>query len=760
MLLKTEIQDTSQKALIVAPHDTLFLRKLKKKLKGMNLDVFSTSTSVPDYSKYDVCIFIQYPDVLLPSIKKMTDTKFIFILFNEYELAQTYASFAYQNKLQHIKILNLETNPSQYEKDIETIFWFSFSRTEDIFLHIFHQKPFTEGKKMKPVKRPFSYKEFFTPKKLVVLGLFFLVISQFLFVFPLIGSTFSTYAAYTEFVRGNKGQSQRHIEQADSMLDTSEKLYGFSKPILYFFSIALPFENLMQLNTAASTIIATSYELQEDAEIVSGGIFEKNKNDQDVGEIVEAKDRLNNNIPIIRDQIAVLEDKLPTWNPRLQESKEKLQKIDQSLALYEAIGPHFDSLLARDTEKKYLLLFANNMELRPGGGFIGSYAVVSVKHYTIGEIKVYDVYDADGQLTSHIAPPEPISKFLDQPFWYLRDSAFTGDFVENFNKAEEFLDIEVGETDFDGGLLLTTTAVKHILTTVDSLYIPDYQDTITAENFYLKAQLYAEEEFFPGSIQKKSFLSDVMDQMLLNLEDANMEALLSNIRESLNQKQLVLYSKDPGLQQVFEENYWSGRALSPNCTISGNVHCIADYVYQMDANLGVNKANFYISRPSELKVSIDSSGKIINTLAVTYSNDSNQGVFPGGTYKNYFQVLLPPNSFVQSVTLDGSPIDDYDETNFTYKTVGFLMTVAPQEKHRVEIIYRLPTTIIQGDGVYQLVFQKQIGSPNYDLKFSFDVPTNVSVTRHNLSPLAESNKILYNTSVSSDKIFLIEFSKN
>lgn len=724
----------------------------------MNLDVFSTSTPVTDYSKYDICIFVQFTDILLPSIKNLTDTKFIFILFNEYELAQTYASFAYEYKLQHIKILNLETSPAQYDKDIDTLFWFSFSRTEDIFLHIFHQQPFEQVKKSKPKKKPFSWKQFLTPRKLVSFGIALLVFSQFIFMIPLLGSTVSHYFAYKQLIKGNVETAEPHLERGSAMLAAGEGLFSFSKPVLYFFSIGLPFENLIQLNSSASVIMSKASDLQQDAKLLADGIFEKNKSDQDVTELIEAKERLNSNVTDVREQIDLLENKMPTWNAQLTDAKEKLRKIDQSLGFYESIGPHLDTLLARDTDKKYLLLFANNMELRPGGGFIGSYAIVHVSNYTIGDIQVYDVYDADGQLTSHIAPPEPISKFMEQPFWYLRDSAFTGDFIDNFTQAEEFLEIEVGETDFDGGLLLTTTAVKNILSTVDSLYIPDYRDTITAENFYLKAQLYAEEEFFPGSIQKKSFLSDVMDQMLLHLADADMEALFSNIKDSLNQKQLVLYSKDPGLQSVFEEQYWSGRMLSPSCTVSD--HCIPDYAYQLDANLGVNKANFFVQRPTSLKVSIDSSGKIVNTLSVMYSNDSNQGVFPGGTYKNYFQVLLPPNSFIQSVTVDGSPVEEYDETNFTYKTVGFLLTVEPQEKRKVEIIYRLPTTIIQGAGVYQLILQKQIGSPNYDLQFAFEVPSNISVTRHNLSPLAESDKILYNTSVSSDKIFLIEFTKN
>jgi len=45
------------------------------------------------------------------------------------------------------------------------------------------------------------------------------------------------------------------------------------------------------------------------------------------------------------------------------------------------------------------------MELRPGGGFIGSYAILSVDKGKITNFKIYDVYDADGQLKNHIEPP-------------------------------------------------------------------------------------------------------------------------------------------------------------------------------------------------------------------------------------------------------------------------------------------------------------------------------------------------------------------
>ncbi|PIZ62200.1 hypothetical protein COY16_04940, partial [Candidatus Roizmanbacteria bacterium CG_4_10_14_0_2_um_filter_39_13] len=83
----------------------------------------------------------------------------------------------------------------------------------------------------------------------------------------------------------------------------------------------------------------------------------------------------------------------------------------------------------------------------------------------------------------------------------------------------------------------------------------------------------------------------------------------------------------------------------------------------------------------------------------------------------------------------------------------------PQQSKTVQITYRLPTTIVAGNGTYQLILQKQIGSQNSDFKFTFSYPKNMTIERHNLSPLAKDNEIIYNTSISSDRIFLIEFNK-
>lgn len=761
MILKTEVNKSREKACLVIKRETILVKKIKQKLIELDIEVYTTNSSVANFEEFDICFFIDYEEILLTQIEKIKDTKFVFLIFDDEKLAKIYSSFAYEKKTEHIKVINLQTYPEYYDKDIDTIFWFTFSRTPDLYLHIFHQPTTSKFiyKKNKKIKRKITLKSLFTPKKLILLGLLILIMSQFIFFIPLGIASLQNYRSYKAFEARNLQKTEKLAESAEKYVLRSESLYPFSEKIFNFFSMGITFENIIKINKSASIILSKASSLAEDSEIFIDGVFVSGKSVGSSEEIIDAKNRLDKNIQLILPEITTLSQKLPDWNPRLIEIKEKLTQVEKSIETYEKFSPEVDSILASGTEKKYLILFANNMEIRPGGGFIGSFAIIKVSDYAIYDIRVYDVYDADGQLTTRIEPPYAISEYLNQPFWYLRDSAFEGDFATNLKEAENFLALEMGESDFDGGALITTTAVQYMLDAMDELYIPEYQDTITAGNFFLKTQLAAEKDFFPGSTQKKRFLSSVIDQMLVKISEADPQKLLTKIELALNQKQIVAMSQDPDMQTLLEQNLWTGSMIDPGCEEKQEKNCISNYIYQLDANLGVNKVNYFIKRPTELETTINDEGDIINKFLVLYENNSPEDAFPGGTYKNFVQTYLPPNSQILEIKIDGEKTEKFNESNFQYKKVEMMLNIKPKQSALVEFTYKLPTKIISGDGIYQFIYQKQVGSPNYDFSYTLKIPKNIEITRNNLAPLAPNNEINYNTSVSSDKVFLIEFQK-
>ena len=381
-----------------------------------------------------------------------------------------------------------------------------------------------------------------------------------------------------------------------------------------------------------------------------------------------------------------------------------------------------------------------------------------MKDLTFEGIQIYDVYDADGQLTAHINPPDPIRDYLAQPHWFLRDSAFSPDFYENYFQAKFFLEKEKQLSDFSGGALITTTAIKHILYAFGNLYLPDFNEKVNADNFYLKTQLYAEKNFFPGSTQKKSFLSALTRQILAVLDSIPELELIKQLYKSAEEKQLIFYVEDTDLQKVIDSYYWAGRIIEPRCPPKID-NCYTDFLFPYDANLGVNKANFFMNRAMQVKIDIDSDGIVHSYLNIVFKNESLQDIFPGGSYRNYFQVLVPRDSLIKKIMVDGRQLDRYDQEMGQFKKIGFLFEVPIQSRREVSIEYQSIKKFLPGKSVYQFLLQKQIGSINNDINLEITLSPNIFLVNQNFSALVKNNLIIYNTELSADKFFFIELLK-
>src|SRR3989344_6988876 len=84
---------------------------------------------------------------------------------------------------------------------------------------------------------------------------------------------------------------------------------------------------------------------------------------------------------------------------RISNLKFKIAKwCFNGLPFVDQLGQIFDN-------KTYIVLLQNNRELRPSGGFMGSYARFKVQGSGLKEFTVQDIYVPDGQIAGHIDPP-------------------------------------------------------------------------------------------------------------------------------------------------------------------------------------------------------------------------------------------------------------------------------------------------------------------------------------------------------------------
>ncbi len=645
------------------------------------------------------------------------------------------------------------------KKNFEKILWFCFSSSKINKLKIFLLK------KMAPKKQSLSRQLInqlsqIVKKKfiLIVFCLLFLFFTSFLY--PLLISYFFYYyeAKQNLFKKIEQKNTTDYLKKADSYLLVSKKLYSYPRPIFHFLGVGMLTDNLIDLAYKLNILFLTIKKGKYIGDHLINSLTTNDRRNKEI--IVSDFNNLKNLLVESENSLNKVKNKLPFFLKNNSRYQELVNQIESFFFIAKKILPLIPNILGEKNEKKYLLLFANNRELRPGGGFIGSFAIIKVKDFFLENIKIYDVYDADGQLKFHIEPPEPIKNYLSQPHWFLRDSAFSPDFLENFSQAEFFLKNEIKEAGFDGGFLITTSAIENILKAFNSLYLPDLKEKITSDNFYLKTQYYTEKNFFPGSIQKKSFLNSLTKQFLINLENVSFINLLSQFKKSLDEKQIVIYFKNENTQKIFDELLWSGKVTFSSCLIK-NILCLSNYLFPFDANLGVNKADYFVDKSIFYKIKINKNGEINHLLTFNYRNNLTAEVFPGGKYKNYFQIYLPKNIKITEILKDDTIISDFDQKEEkNLLLIGFYFEVKPKETAEIKIIFSNNETLVGGKNLFQILIQKQIGAQNKDFILQINLPNNINLISNNFIPLVKGQELVYNFVLNTDKLFYLLINKN
>ncbi|HET9946590.1 MAG TPA: DUF4012 domain-containing protein [Patescibacteria group bacterium] len=460
----------------------------------------------------------------------------------------------------------------------------------------------------------------------------------------------------------------------------------------------------------------------------------------------------------------------------LQPTVKKLQPL---LTLAEETIDISPQLFGFTKQMTYLVLLENNNELRPGGGFIGSYAVVSVKNGKITSFTVHNVYDADGQLKGHVEPPFAIRRYIPLVHWYLRDSNFSADFIKDAQNAAFFLKAETGE-EADGVVGVDLSVIKTLLASSGPVYLPTYNQTITPDNFFLLTEQHAEKNNFAGSTQKQDFLNALSQELQKKLFAGNFSAqsLLENIYPLFSQKHLLVAFADGGLQQIFTVNSLSSSLTDLRPTEAGQYN---DFAAISEANIGINKVNFFVKRNVLQDMSISPTGSVSGTLNIIYTNTSD-GTWPGGDYKNYLRVFLPQGAQLSAISLNGvlqsrypAVIDPkvYEATNFKAPKgleieqtteggrvgYGFLVIIPKTATTTVSISYVLTQKIqLSGKLVsYNALLFKQPGTDAYPYTFTLEYPSALKLFTSPSGTIIETNKATLKESLDTDKNYQFVF---
>lgn len=454
--------------------------------------------------------------------------------------------------------------------------------------------------------------------------------------------------------------------------------------------------------------------------------------------------------------------KIPNFlESRVESLKKRLESYRSLVKKARAVSEVLPKVVAEEGVKNYLVLLQNNNELRPGGGFIGSFANISFESGKLKKLEVNDIYTIDGALKIHVEPPKEIKEDLGQKDWFLRDSNWESDFPVSARQAAWFFTKETGQR-VVGVLALDMSSLEDLLSAVGPVELSDYNETITSDNLFERAITHAETSFFPGTQSKKNFLTALtlnLFNKIFFLPGNSWPEIVSSLGRDLDEKHLSIYLEDPKLFSYFTSLGWS-HALPRETPQEEGVY--QDFLAPVEANLGANKANYYLDRSYNLETAIGKDGEIRHRLRINYTNRSPSDVWPAGKYKNRMRIYLAFGSKLdrvlwgeKDITKDVSSFVDFGRSGYS-----LLLELLPKEQKTLVLDYQPPRNLKFKDGkvVYRLDVTKQAGTLKDPFLWRIIYPINYQIVSEKSQRLSPQEQII-ETDLSKDRTFEVEFKK-
>ncbi|MEI7741871.1 MAG: DUF4012 domain-containing protein [bacterium] len=421
-----------------------------------------------------------------------------------------------------------------------------------------------------------------------------------------------------------------------------------------------------------------------------------------------------------------------------------LHEIRVDFDAFSSMARLLPELLVKGGERNMILVFQNSDELRPTGGFIGTYGIFNAKDGDFSLSDIRDVYTLDRPASKFFkeTPPEPLAKYLASTNWYFRDANWSPHFPESAARLLDFYVRERGErgSEMDGVIAVNPRVIEGLSKLVGCITVQ--QIDFCPENILARVQYQVEKGYDLEGIpdaERKQIIIPLATEFLKRLYELPIEKLpevFDVVRNSFLKKDIQMWSSDTNLQGAIIDAGIAGQ-LS---------YDTSDGFMVVDANLGGMKTDPYVKR--EITYKVEQNGEnYIGTISIKYKNTAPEENWKWTTYRTWTRVFLPLGS--EWLSTEGSLENDrgknpemlpgktavQDELGFT--SFGTFTAIGIGEERMLTFYFRLAPQVVRSIRRfdYSLTVLREPGSPDpaLTLDLGFDkklkVKTDLSVDR-------------------------------
>ena len=375
------------------------------------------------------------------------------------------------------------------------------------------------------------------------------------------------------------------------------------------------------------------------------------------------------------------------------------------------------SLLGADQPKEYLMIFQNDKELRPTGGFITGYAIFKVDQGSIQLQKSDDIYPLDDSIPNKPSAPEPILKYFSGVYEYnLRDSNLSPDFMVSMKTFRSMYQQSNGDQNINGIIAIDTNVLVSTIKVLDNQVQAGGQ-TFTADkdpHCDCPQAIYALENSISRPV---NYVKTGRKSLLGNLLSAIMtKALTSSPKKywgPLFQTMITSSGRKDILYDLFDDQAQQG---IEGLNAAGQVKPFdGDYLYINDTNFSGAKVNIFMQESVDNAYSVASDGTITKTVTIHYKNPyppsdcslKSGGLCLNAEYRDWLRILVPKGSQLTNANGSQVKMKQYDDLGKTFFE-GFV-TVQTEGFNTLTLNYTLPFKLKSGSPLPVLI-QKQPGA--------------------------------------------------
>ena len=318
-------------------------------------------------------------------------------------------------------------------------------------------------------------------------------------------------------------------------------------------------------------------------------------------------------------------------------------EVKKELAPLQVILQRSQSLLDLErylfgTQHRFLVLSQNSAQLRPTGGFPGTYGLVEFGPEGFDLTEFADVYTLPRDT---LDLPIPDGGQVNNRHFFLRNANAWMDFPTSSAVMMQLWE-SMKEPEVDGIIAIDIPTIRDLLKVFGPISVPESDRPLTARNVLEQLSYVVEiEHSGKGYRDRKNAvvsLAKAVVERITNLSEEEFLPTMESLAKSANEKHLQLWFNDPDAQADIVGIGWAG-AIDPPADTTDLV-AVSNSVIKRPAkaNLGVDKSLDY-----DVRLSADGSAE--STLLLGYQKTSHS---PLGD----LQKLLP--NYVRVHRADGT----------------------------------------------------------------------------------------------------------